>query len=840
MAISRREVLGGIFLASAGFPVPSGTKTAFAQSGNLPTVEVEINGTSAPTDDYLTWAPTPARIRFTGTTSAPVVVTLTNDPEQPLPEGRTQPLDGLVAFADKVAPGETATQPALQVTLPPDGSWVPFVVAGAYPRASTADKDAVIEVHSGDAAGPIVGTHAVMVRVRKNIDSLTPAELTAFLKAMRDLHMEANGFELFPIMHDLASQGKFPYQEAKLPNGTLNPKYWPDQAHGGAAFLPWHRAFLLLFERRLQAINPAVTIPYWRINAATKAFDRQILGTNRRSVDTFQTEVIFSPANWLYGWSIAYKDLKTVIRSPKDTSWLKMGNGKPLIGDTELFGATPPYPDADKFGEFRRGLEDNPHNFGHALLGAWHANCLISPSDPSFWPFHAEHDRLWAQWQWHYDRFDTVGTNTDSYNFIGAFIPNDTKVTTLGHNLKDAMWPWDGTSGRVVDDDESRGNRPDQNPFGAFPKAVTNGTWPAADAQPRPADMIDYFGLTGALPHGVAYDNVPFGVRPQPPVVSVSDSVSLESVLAETIRDSQAPVARRFKALTILRNSGHSETEAILKSIMQETASPKDLRQLAAADLIGGDPARGAEFVLELLQQQSDQSGPLMAAIIEAAPVIHHGNVPKHLAHHVHHALMRVATDVSNEQAVPAAVSLAQMNDPHARVYLTDLLAAPSIRGSLRAQLVTALTLAPAGTTPTLSDVLAKAMEENDTETALAVIRALAGDSNSRALRLELVDADADPLINRAAIRSLMRETQDIVPKLLAYIEAELNPAQPNGKWESAGAFRIAVQTFRPFPVATVDEWKTRIQTARDKAPATAAEFKEALTMTLEVLEHTV
>src|SRR5262249_37332924 len=35
------------------------------------------------------------------------------------------------------------------------------------------------------------------------------------------------------------------------------------QAHGGPAFLPWHREFLLEFERELQKINPKVTIPYW-------------------------------------------------------------------------------------------------------------------------------------------------------------------------------------------------------------------------------------------------------------------------------------------------------------------------------------------------------------------------------------------------------------------------------------------------------------------------------------------------------------------------------------------------------------------------------------------------
>jgi tyrosinase len=36
-----------------------------------------------------------------------------------------------------------------------------------------------------------------------------------------------------------------------------------DAAHMGAAFLPWHRAFLLLFEQQLQSVDPSVVLPYW-------------------------------------------------------------------------------------------------------------------------------------------------------------------------------------------------------------------------------------------------------------------------------------------------------------------------------------------------------------------------------------------------------------------------------------------------------------------------------------------------------------------------------------------------------------------------------------------------
>lgn len=840
MAISRRSVISGLALASVDLQSVFGQTPASAQDADQPAVEIQINNTPTTTDDYLTWAPTPARIRLAAPGPNAVTVTLTNDAEQPIPEGRSQPLDGKVAFGEKIVPGETATLPTLSITLPADGGWVSFVVAGAFPRASSSDKDAIVEVHLGDASGPLIGNHPVMVRIRKNIDSLTVAERVAFLKAMRELHMELNAFEMFPQIHDLAARGKSPYQEIKLSDGTFNPKFWPDQAHQGAAFLAWHRAFLLLFERRLQSINPAVTVPYWRQNVATKAFDRMFLGTNKRAVDTFQTEVIFSPANWLYGWSISYRDLKTVIRSPKDTSWLKRGNGTPLIGDTDLFGATPPYTDPDKYINFSRSIENDPHNAGHGLLGAWHANCLISPSDPSFWPFHAEDDRLWAKWQWFYGRFDSEGATEDSYHFTHAFVPNDATTTTLGHNLKDTMWPWDGTKGRVFEDDNSRANRPDENPFGPFPKAVTEGLWPSLDTTPHPADMIDYLGLNGALALGVAYDDVPYGVRPLPPVLFSDAPPLFASILADTARDTSAPEDRRVAALAALQNAGDSQVKLILQEVISDLTAPASVRQLAATKLIGSDPAGGAEHVLAEIDRDPQASLPLRAALIETASLVHHGQVPPSVRHRVHHMLMDLAGDGGDAQAVAAAISLAEMSDPMANIFLTNLLQVKSVQGATRGRVIAAISLASAGTAVTLRDVLEKAIQENDTETALAAIRALAGDEDSRALRLKLVDEDpnVDPMINQASIRSLMRETPDLLPKLLAYLEGSQNPAQRNSKLESAGAFRLTIRAFRPFPRAEVDDWKARLQVVRDAAPVAAAEFKEALTMTLEVMDQ--
>jgi tyrosinase len=33
--------------------------------------------------------------------------------------------------------------------------------------------------------------------------------------------------------------------------------------HRSPSFLPWHRRFLLEFERALQSVDPAVALPYW-------------------------------------------------------------------------------------------------------------------------------------------------------------------------------------------------------------------------------------------------------------------------------------------------------------------------------------------------------------------------------------------------------------------------------------------------------------------------------------------------------------------------------------------------------------------------------------------------
>ena len=78
--------------------------------------------------------------------------------------------------------------------------------------------------------------------IRKNQSSLTPAEKSAFVAAVKAL--KTNGvYDTFVAQHRAAFLAG--------PN---------DPAHGGPAFLPWHREYLRRFERALQEIDASVSL----------------------------------------------------------------------------------------------------------------------------------------------------------------------------------------------------------------------------------------------------------------------------------------------------------------------------------------------------------------------------------------------------------------------------------------------------------------------------------------------------------------------------------------------------------------------------------------------------
>lgn len=424
----------------------------------LRVVEIEISQTPTPVDDYVTWSPTNCRIRLSaGSTTAPAlpVVLSNHDPAT----------GGQLLFAvPPLAPGTTATASSINLVLPADGSWVPFVIAGKFQRPSTRDKDAIIEVREDRPDGVVLGRAALMVRVRKNANALTAEEQNRFLSALAALNSSPFGnYLLHQTIHSIASA----------------------QAHGGPAFLPWHRAALLRIERELQAIDPSVALPYWKFDdPAANMFHPDAMGISDQTGANAHL-ARFNPTNPLFTWTI--EGFSGIQRKP---NYLPT-SGAPVNSELTTLALGAGY-------TAFRAMEGNPHNPSHTSTGGgfWLSSVPTAVRDPLFFLLHCNIDRLWAKWQWINNRFDP--TLVDSYSPQGTY--PGTGSPGPGHYALNRMWPWNGLTGAPY---------PSTAPGGGLPISPVVGFAPPS--QPTPASMIAYRG-DAAFPRGMgfAYDDVQY------------------------------------------------------------------------------------------------------------------------------------------------------------------------------------------------------------------------------------------------------------------------------------------------------------------------------------------
>jgi len=404
-------------------------------------VELQINNSVSPEARFVSWAPSPCRIRVTnpsGPTSPIVNVRIT---------GRSVTGGGAVRFR------RNATGPftnSLTVPVPVSGASVPFFAAGRFGRPSVNNGDVTIEARSG---GTLVGSVQVMVRVRKNANTLTPAERDRLVAAFAQLNNQGAGrFTDFRDMHTSVSS---------------------PQAHGAPGFLPWHRAYLLDLERELQAIDPSVSLPYWRFDRpAPNIFTPEFFGVS----DLLGT-VQFSAANPLQFWRT--DGVQGINRRP----FFNTGTAPPgLRTEAQTLALGNQYP------AFRT-LEGNPHGSAHTSFGGSISSIHTAARDPLFFLLHCNVDRLWAKWQRQFGRFNPA--QVASYD-SGPGNP-------IGHNLPDTMWPWNGITG---------GSRPPTAPGGAMAASPCAG---APGPQPQVRDSLDYQGSVSAVSRmGFDYDDVPF------------------------------------------------------------------------------------------------------------------------------------------------------------------------------------------------------------------------------------------------------------------------------------------------------------------------------------------
>lgn len=350
-------------------------------------VELQINNSANPRARFVSWAPSPCRIRVTnptGATSPIVTVRLS------FVAGGT----GAVVFRR----GTTGLfSNTLSLSVPITGVSVPFFVAGRFGQPSTNNTDVRIDARVGAA---LVGSVKIMVRVRKNANNLTAGERDRLVAAFAQLNNQGAGrFADFRDMHTNVSS---------------------PQAHGAPGFLPWHRAYLLDLERELQSIDPSVALPYWRFDQPSpNIFTREFFGVS----DPIGT-VQFSAANPLQFWKT--DGIPGINRRPFFSTAVAPPGLRTEAQTLALGNAYPAF----------RTLEGNPHGSAHTSFGGFISSIGTAARDPLFFLLHCNVDRLWAKWQRQFSRFDPAV----AASFDGAANP-------IGHNLPNTMWPWNGITG---------------------------------------------------------------------------------------------------------------------------------------------------------------------------------------------------------------------------------------------------------------------------------------------------------------------------------------------------------------------------------------------------------
>ncbi len=252
--------------------------------------------------------------------------------------------------------------------------------------------------------------------VRKNVRSLTTAEKTEFINAVRTL--KANGrYNQYVLRHGQAPMSNI---------------------HRSPAFLPWHRQFILDFERELQQVsgNPILALPYWNWTEDAGLPDPR---TAPIWADNFMGGNGDPNNNWAVRSGPFRQGQWTIIDGNGNAAGAlrrQFGiNVSTLPSQVDVNNAlsTTPY-DASPWNmtsnpSFRNRLEGWYGAAGpglHNRVHVWVGGSMIpmtSPNDPVFFLHHCFVDKLWADWQ---ARF-----SNQSYQPISG--------GPRGHNLNDLM-----------------------------------------------------------------------------------------------------------------------------------------------------------------------------------------------------------------------------------------------------------------------------------------------------------------------------------------------------------------------------------------------------------------
>jgi tyrosinase len=196
--------------------------------------------------------------------------------------------------------------------------------------------------------------------VRKSADALSTQEQQVFKNAVTSAIKDGIYSKLVQIHADMSHD--MHTMQGMPPAGTIR-------------FLPWHRMYLIVFEKAMRAFEPTFFVPHWRwmdqkdIPAWMKTFlPTGVVGANGKPI----------PVKRKPGTNPQTPTLPTqaTIQSTVTNQTLY----RPFT--LALEGAQP------------FGAHNQVHNWFNGTMSV----VPTAPADPMFWMHHAEIDRIWAIW----------------------------------------------------------------------------------------------------------------------------------------------------------------------------------------------------------------------------------------------------------------------------------------------------------------------------------------------------------------------------------------------------------------------------------------------------------
>ncbi|KAK0620103.1 monooxygenase [Immersiella caudata] len=224
--------------------------------------------------------------------------------------------------------------------------------------------------------------------------------------------------------------------------------------HGVAAFLPWHRYLIVLYERELQACGYNGNAMYWDWVADSAAPSKAAVFD---PVTGFGGNGTAEPSN--DDWVTTY----CVKNGPFSNLQLKYWNADDRPHCLQRFfalgypaGPDIPEPVAEMLGDnyspaimaqinaenvfsdFGHGLENEPHAAVHLGVGGLAGDMgpqSSSPNDPLFFLHHTQVDRLWWLWQQQNPSKRTMEYNGMRFDGSAATLDDLLPVLGLGADL---------------------------------------------------------------------------------------------------------------------------------------------------------------------------------------------------------------------------------------------------------------------------------------------------------------------------------------------------------------------------------------------------------------------